>query len=1072
MRMSFLSKIAFIWLGLVICLTIFSQYTYAAYSTSTVIPSTYKNYGTPRDLVTLPNGQMWYVDSESSRLIKIDADGNILRTIGRVGSGEGEFSNTPLSITRDAVGNLYALDACHVYKFDFNGGFIKSWGSCGDGGGSEMSLANAIHYDLVSDLLLVSDSVHNRIVKFSVEGDYRGEFGSYGTDLGQFDGPDGLTTDSSGNIYVVDSGHCRVEVFTNDGTPIRSVGSCDAGDNQLNAAKDVEVLSNGDIVVTSQNTPAIKKFSSDGTFLLQWGTNGIGEQDFINPEYMTKAADDSIWVSDVTSKKIQHYGNDGTFKKNISNGSTAAGKFNNPDWMDFDSAGNIYVIDDIGRVQKFDSAGNYIKTVIESNDPHIGSTGRVAVSPKTGNIFVSFHSSVAVFDTNGVFLNYLGTGVGGTNPGDFNEARGMAFDSLGNIYVADLYNDRVQKFDPTNVASPDFDGGYLIQFGSTGSGDGQFTYPENVFVDSSDNVYVSEWQGVYVSEESTILRVQKFNSEGVFQSVVLQKWGGATDQYWEMSGIFIDSTGKIYITDPYYGRVQVYDSEGNSIETIGSGGGDENQFSAPHSAKINPVTGDLVVVDVGNNRVQILSIGNRIKNLIPSADVLNVNSGLSVVKKAIVSTSPGINDLNAELYFGGYLVSDFNLDLSSDRDWASVNAITLYNQSKALVVNLNSAQAPGISDTHTLYIPYQAGQTYVHVCPEAATIGDVNLTCTNGYTLNEGDTGVSLVTVNDVSYWKVEGLTGTGGLSPTTASLSVSPSNSTLTTNDTLGVAVRALNDAAGPDSAYRGTVTFTSSPTTGVNLPANYTFTATDSGSHTFGNAVSFSQAGTYTITVIDTNQNDLVDSFTVTVNAGSADVSNQTSQNSVGVVYAALAPACTDAKPLYVPDLFQIDVTSTTAKLFFTPAQTNKYYISFSTKPSAEEHGAEVSLKYENIQNFKVNLLRPNTTYYIKVRGQNGCMPGDWSNIMKITTRAKGVTRAVSFYKNASAKKTASLATKTAKVETTPTAAVVLPQVSQTVTEAALTPTPALTSEVTVSYPTPVPVAPKKTCFLWWCW
>jgi hypothetical protein len=155
--------------------------------------------------------------------------------------------------------------------------------------------------------------------------------------------------------------------------------------------------------------------------------------------------------------------------------------------------------------------------------------------------------------------------------------------------------------------------------------------------------------------------------------------------------------------------------------------------------------------------------------------------------------------------------------------------------------------------------------------------------------------------------------------------------------------------------------------------------------------------------------------------------------------------------------------------AKLFFTPAQTDKYYISFSTKALAEEHGAEVNLKYENIQNFTVNLLKPNMTYYIKVRGQNGCMPGDWSNIMKITTRSKGVTKAVSFYKNAPAKKTASLTTKTIKVEATPTAVVILPQVSQTVTEAAPTSTP----KVVVSYPTPVvPAAPKKTCFLWWCW
>ena len=40
------------------------------------------------------------------------------------------------------------------------------------------------------------------------------------------------------------------------------------------------------------------------------------------------------------------------------------------------------------------------------------------------------------------------------------------------------------------------------------------------------------------------------------------------------------------------------------------------------------------------------------------------------------------------------------------------------------------------------------------------------------------------------------------------------------------------------------------------------------------------------------------------------------------------------------------------------------------------------------EGVQNETINLLKSNTTYYFKVRGQIGCMPGDWSNIMKVET------------------------------------------------------------------------------------
>jgi hypothetical protein len=109
----------------------------------------------------------------------------------------------------------------------------------------------------------------------------------------------------------------------------------------------------------------------------------------------------------------------------------------------------------------------------------------------------------------------------------------------------------------------------------------------------------------------------------------------------------------------------------------------------------------------------------------------------------------------------------------------------------------------------------------------------------------------------------------------------------------------------------------------------------------------------------------------------------------------------SCSDSKPISTPDLFQIDTGKTTAKLFFTPINnTNNYYISFSTSPNAEEFGTGViTLSRKGVQNFTVSSLKPNTTYYFKVRGQLGCMPGDWSNIMKIKTDNK------KYYKNQTA-------------------------------------------------------------------
>ncbi len=105
-----------------------------------------------------------------------------------------------------------------------------------------------------------------------------------------------------------------------------------------------------------------------------------------------------------------------------------------------------------------------------------------------------------------------------------------------------------------------------------------------------------------------------------------------------------------------------------------------------------------------------------------------------------------------------------------------------------------------------------------------------------------------------------------------------------------------------------------------------------------------------------------------------------------------------CHDSKPISVPNLFQINTTAATATLYFSPIQNNnKFYISYSTNKIAEEHGIEVELSDKGVQSYTIKDLKANKTYYFKVRGQNGCMPRDWSNIRKTTTRNKSVTRKI---------------------------------------------------------------------------
>ncbi len=112
--------------------------------------------------------------------------------------------------------------------------------------------------------------------------------------------------------------------------------------------------------------------------------------------------------------------------------------------------------------------------------------------------------------------------------------------------------------------------------------------------------------------------------------------------------------------------------------------------------------------------------------------------------------------------------------------------------------------------------------------------------------------------------------------------------------------------------------------------------------------------------------------------------------SSSSVTVSDTIHAPNCSSLKPVSIVNLFEIKTTENTATVFFSPIlSTDRYFISYSENKLAEEHGVEVRLGSLGVQNFTVNYLKSNTEYYFKVRGQNGCMPGDWSNILKTSTK-----------------------------------------------------------------------------------
>lgn len=99
---------------------------------------------------------------------------------------------------------------------------------------------------------------------------------------------------------------------------------------------------------------------------------------------------------------------------------------------------------------------------------------------------------------------------------------------------------------------------------------------------------------------------------------------------------------------------------------------------------------------------------------------------------------------------------------------------------------------------------------------------------------------------------------------------------------------------------------------------------------------------------------------------------------------------PGCAAQTPASVPDLFQIDAQAESVTLYFSPVMSNRdrYYVSYSTGEHAEEHGYEFRSDATGVIAVDIHELRSHTIYFFKVRAGNGCQPGDWSNILSITT------------------------------------------------------------------------------------
>jgi hypothetical protein len=78
------------------------------------------------------------------------------------------------------------------------------------------------------------------------------------------------------------------------------------------------------------------------------------------------------------------------------------------------------------------------------------------------------------------------------------------------------------------------------------------------------------------------------------------------DGFWGPRDIAVDSQGRVYVSDTGNKRVRVYDSEGNYLLDIGSGGSAQGQLDEPSGLVIHP-DGRVFVADTWNRRISVFN---------------------------------------------------------------------------------------------------------------------------------------------------------------------------------------------------------------------------------------------------------------------------------------------------------------------------------------------------------------------------------------------------------------------------------------------------------------------------------
>jgi len=287
-----------------------------------------------------------------------------------------------------------------------------------------------------------------------------------------------IANDGNGNLYVGDMSTDYIRKITSD----KGVVTTFAGSGLVTNDAD------GSLTTAAFASPADVIATGNTIYVLDAGSGLIGA---------------SIrMISGTTVTTIAGGGSKGS-----ANGTGTAAHFDNSYGFAMDASGNFYVADvNNNKIRKVTAAGVTTTFAGSGGQGSQDATGTSATFngpldvaiDGSGNLFVSDESNnkIRKITPAGVVTTFAGSGLEGSADGtgtaaSFSYPSGLTFDKKGNLYVADMYNNKIRMITPQGVVTT------IAGTGDAGLTDGPaktalFAYPTGLTVDANGNIYVAD----------------------------------------------------------------------------------------------------------------------------------------------------------------------------------------------------------------------------------------------------------------------------------------------------------------------------------------------------------------------------------------------------------------------------------------------------------------------------------------------------------------------------------------------------------------------------------------------------